>query len=221
MENIIFYGIFLALFVFSLPVVSGLLARLLETTDELCVNGAQAIVVLGGGLRKSAPEYDYQPTVSSRTLERLRYAALLSRKTGLPVLVSGGHVLNALEPSEAEIMTAVLEQEFNVSVRWQENKSRNTRENAQFCQQILSAERIERILLVTHAFHMRRAMNEFKRFGFEVQPAATVFFSNTHGKLNLQGFIPASSALMLSSLVIHECLGMLWYQLLFLAHYKP
>ena len=53
------------------------------------MKSAQAIVVLGGGLYFDTPEYGGD-TVGGSTLERLRYAATIARKTNLPVLVTGG-----------------------------------------------------------------------------------------------------------------------------------
>jgi uncharacterized SAM-binding protein YcdF (DUF218 family) len=91
---------------------------------------AQAIVVLGGSLRTVAPEYENQVTLSHYSLERIRYAAQLAKQTKLPLLVSGGKVFHSNIPPEAEIMTDVLNNEFNQAVRWQEKESRNTAENA-------------------------------------------------------------------------------------------
>lgn len=213
MEIFIIPGTLFSLFVLSLPVTSAFLAKLLEKNYDLVTSEAQAIVVLGSGLRRSAIEYGNKPTVSNRTLERLRYAAVLNRQTGLPVLVSGGHVFNEDELSESEIMAAVLEKEFNVPVHWQETKSHNTRENALFSQGILQREHINRILLVTHAFHLPRAMIEFKHASFTVFPAPTVYFSRPYDTVSWHDIIPAPSALMISGFILHEYLGMLWYQL--------
>ena len=50
---------------------------------------AKAVVILGGGVRRNAPEYGGD-TLATLTLERVRYGARVARLTGLPVLVSGG-----------------------------------------------------------------------------------------------------------------------------------
>ncbi|NOR79474.1 MAG: YdcF family protein, partial [Methyloprofundus sp.] len=121
------------LLVLSLPVVAKHLAATQEIYSPLnsaALNtfSAQAIVVLGGGLQSPAPEYEQQVTLKSRTLARVRYAALLAKQTQLPLLVSGGKVFKEELPSEAEVMTAVLKNEFNQKVSWQEWNSRNTAE---------------------------------------------------------------------------------------------
>ena len=205
------------LLLLSLPVVAKHLAATQEiypplNSAELDDFSAQAIVVLGGGLRDPAPEYKQQVTLQNRTLLRVRYAAILAKQTRLPILVSGGHVLKAGIPSEAEIMTSVLTNEFNQKVRWQEGESRNTAENALYTQKILSKVGVERIILVTHAFHMRRAVEQFQLHGLHVLPAPTMFWSWSN-ELNLFSFLPSAGALRRSSFVIHEIMGRAWYKL--------
>lgn len=207
----------ITLLLLSLPVVAKYLAATQEiypplnnaTLDSF---SAQAIVVLGGGLRSPAPEYEQQITLKNRTLLRVRYAALLAQQTQLPLLVSGGKVLKADNPSEAEIMAAVLINEYSQQVNWQEGSSRNTAENALYTQKILSKQGVRRIILVTHALHMRRAVEQFQLHGFHVMPAPTVFWSRSN-ELDVFSFLPAASALQRSSLVIHEIMGRAWYKL--------
>ncbi|TXL23262.1 hypothetical protein BMR03_03245, partial [Methylococcaceae bacterium HT2] len=205
------------LLLLSLPVVTKYLAATQEIYPPLNNNAAQqfsaqAIVVLGGGIRKPAPEYLQKVTLKNRTLARVRYAALLARQAHLPLLVGGGKILKKDLPAEAEVMTAVLSNEFNQKVRWQESNSRNTTENARCTHRILSKNGVQRIILVTHALHMRRAVEQFELQGFAVMPAPTVFLSRT-GSLDLFSFLPSATALEHSSLVIHEIMGRVWYKL--------
>lgn len=172
----------------------------------------QAIVVIGGGRYKFAPEYgDAIGTVNSRTLLRLRYAAKLARKTKLPVMVCGGVVFNKKLKSEASLMAAVLREEFYIPVQWMETRSRNTAENANYAHIILSQEKISRILLITNTSHMVRAVEQFERVGFKVIPAPTVFLSNPD--ISIFSFLPSAHALEISSMTIHEWLGRKWYGL--------
>lgn len=170
---------------------------------------AEAIVVLGGGSYFSAPEYGGD-TVNELTLERLRFAAKLHRETGKPLLVSGGNPLGA-DLSEAAQMKQVLEQEFNVSVRWAEGESGNTFENARLSRETLQQAGINRIYLVTHASHMPRAVLTFRKAGFEVVPAPTAY--TTRYRIDLLAFIPNAYALRDSRIFMHELIGILWYQL--------
>ena len=205
-----------SLVLLSLPVVAISLAKWQQQYSALDFTDVdrlkpQAIVVLGGGVDEFAPEYGGVTTVNSRTLVRLRYAAHLVRKSQLPILVTGGRVFDSEGESEAEIMASVLSNEFNVPVRWLEPLSRNTAENALYSQRILAENKINRIVLVTAAMHMGRAVTQFERLGLSVIPAATDFKSIS--SLDLLYFLPSARALEISSMAIHEWLGQQWYRL--------
>jgi uncharacterized SAM-binding protein YcdF (DUF218 family) len=203
---------FALLWVLSTPYVATSLLNSLENkpyiigTDK---SQADAIVVLGGGTYFNAPEYDGD-TVSKATLTRLRYAAKLHRETGKPILVTGGKPLgNSL--SEGHQMQQVLEQEFNIPVRWVESESNNTYENARFSYETLNAAGIQHVYLVTHAWHMPRAAQTFRKAGFQVTPAATAYA--THYKATLLSFLPNAGALRGSNIFLREVIGMLRYRL--------
>ncbi|MFZ5503118.1 MAG: YdcF family protein [Pseudomonadota bacterium] len=198
------------LWLLSTPYVAQALLNSLEGEPlPVARNAADAIVVLGGGTYFHAPEYGGD-TVGKETLERLRYAAKLHRETGKPLLVTGGKPLgNNL--SEGQQMKQVLEQEFQVTVQWVEAESDNTYENARLSYQLLKPDRIQRIYLVTHAWHMPRAARTFQRAGFQVVPAATAY--STRYQTDLLTFLPNAGALRGSSLFFHEIIGMLWYRL--------
>lgn len=175
---------------------------------------ADAIVVLGGGTYFHAAEYGNglisPDTISEDTLMRLRYAAVLQRKTGAPILVTGGRPLgNTL--SEAQQMKAVLENEFNVPVRWTEDASNNTLDNAHHSYPLLHQAGIRRIYLVTHAWHIPRAARAFRDAGFDVIPAPTAF--TTRYQTDLLSFLPRAKSLRDSSIFMHEVIGLLWYRL--------
>jgi uncharacterized SAM-binding protein YcdF (DUF218 family) len=170
---------------------------------------ADAIVILGGGTYFHAPEYAGLDTVCGTTLVRLRYGARLQRETGKPILVTGGKPLgNSL--SEAQQMRISLEQDFRVPVRWTEDESNNTLENARDSFRILQQAGIRRIYLVTHAWHMARAAGVFRHAGFEVVEAPTAF--TTRYRTDLLSFVPRAESLLDSRIFIHEVIGLLWYR---------
>lgn len=203
---------FTLLWLLSTPYFAEALLHALEGKPHVIdatQSSAGAIVVLGGGTYFSAPEYGGD-TPSKETLERLRYAAKLHRETGKPILVSGGKPAGN-DISEAEQMRQVLEQEFKVPVRWTEGASDNTLENARLSRQLLGQAGITRIYLVTHAWHMPRALQVFQAAGFQVVPAPTAY--TTRYRTSLLTFIPSVKALHESRIFMHELLGMFWYQL--------
>ncbi|HEX5803493.1 MAG TPA: YdcF family protein, partial [Azospira sp.] len=132
-----------------------------------------AIVVLGAGRYRFPPEFAADD-VAGPALERLRYGALLARASGRPVLVTGG-APDGGERSEGEAMRDALQRDFGVPVRWVESTSANTVENARHSAAQLLPQGARRIALVTHAWHMPRAVAAFERAGFVVLPAPTAY----------------------------------------------
>jgi uncharacterized SAM-binding protein YcdF (DUF218 family) len=194
------------LFLLSWPPVSALLTQAVQVAEPLDLKraaGAQAIVVLGGGLRKDAVEYGGD-TLGALTLERVRYAARVARRTDLPLLVSGGGVLSS--KSEAEVMGDALEKEFGVSVRWKEGRSRDTHQNAVFSAKILLDAGVRRVVLVAHAVDMRRARREFRQAGLEVIPAPTKIATGWTLDHPAQ-LLPNAAAFAGSYLACYEILG--------------
>ncbi len=171
---------------------------------------ADVIVVLGGGSYLDAPEYSHIDTVSDATLVRLRYAASLQRATGKPILVSGGCPLGN-QSSEAAQMKSVLEQDFGVPVRWTEDASNNTYENALYSYVTLHPQGLNTIYLVTHASHMPRAVISFQQAGFKVIAAPTTYTHRNH--LGVLAFVPDAESLRDSKFFIHEMIGILWYRI--------
>jgi uncharacterized SAM-binding protein YcdF (DUF218 family) len=200
-----------ALYVLSTPFASEGMLRALEPAprDPLARKDGQAIVVLGGGSYFAAPEYG-SDTVGVFTLPRLRYAAHLYRLSSVPILVSGG-TPRGTASSEAEQMESVLKTDFRIPVRWLEKGSHNTLENARMTRSMLAAEGIQRIYLVTHAWHFARARLAFEHAGFTVIPAPTAF--STHYPVSFVDFLPSAGALGTSSWVFHEIIGIGWYHL--------
>ncbi|MGP1614065.1 MAG: YdcF family protein [Pollutimonas bauzanensis] len=178
------------------PVEPGLLAQ------------AQAIVVLGGGIDPSQPEYAAD-TANSASLARIRYAAFLYRQHELPILVTGGNSTGG--EADGWVMKRELETLFDVPVHWVETKSVNTAENAEFSWEILGPEGVHTIALLTQAWHMPRARQAFERAGFTVVPAPTVF--HVEPVQGIMNFIPQADYLSMANTAIHEWVGMLWYRM--------
>ncbi len=203
---------FALLWLASTPYVAEGALHLLEAnTTALTTHpqSASAIVILGGGSYFHAPEYAGQDTVSKETLERLRYGARLQRKFKLPILVTGGKPLGN-STSEAQQMRIVLEQDFSVPVRWTEDTSDNTLDNARNSYRILQKNGIRKIYLVTHAWHMMRSAAVFRQAGFEVVEAPAAFTTRYH--TDLLAFVPRATSLLDSELFVHEVVGLLWYK---------
>jgi uncharacterized SAM-binding protein YcdF (DUF218 family) len=197
--------------VLSLPVVAEQLMVGLEQqyppTSELWLQRPlpEAIVVLGAGRNLEAIEYAGKMSASTE-LERLNYAAYLHRKTGLPILISGSS-------NEADYMRDVMENTFQVPIRWQEGNSHTTWENATFSDQILTDAGIRSAWVVTQAWHMPRAMLAFTHRRVQYLPAPTSYGSSNFWRHEWLWWIPQANALSRSQTALHEWFGLLAYRL--------
>lgn len=170
---------------------------------------AQAIVILGAGRISFAPEYGGRDQPSLYGLKRIEYGAYLQRQTGLPILVTGGSP-DGSPDSEASLMARSLRDDFHVPVRWEEGASNTTWDNARLSAPILKEAGITRVLLVTDAIHMPRAMDAFREAGLTPTAAATLF--SGRGRGNALDLLPGGASIMLSSYALREWIGRLWYQ---------
>ena len=211
--SVIWLGI-TSLYVLSMPSTAHWLTQSLEVypalqAHDLKSNPAQAIVVLGSGRYASPPEYGGD-TVSTGGLERLRYAVHLHKLTGLPLVVSGGSPFGEPVP-EAVLMKDSLVNDFQVTDVWLEDQSRTTAENAFLTKALLDKRGIHHVYLVTHAWHMLRAVRIFEQAGLAVTPAPSMFSSAESGHAVLLEWLPSAGALKKTCLALHEKLGLWWY----------
>lgn len=176
-------------------------------TDDVKQRQVQAIVILGGGADAHTPEYD-GPHLSSASLQRLLYGLHLAHATQLPMAFSGGKgwAADSAQAAEAQVADAVLARLHAPALRWQENQSRDTRENAQLTAAMLQKEGIQRIALVTNAWHMARSLRHFENAGFVVLPAP-MGHVHTDASPVLQ-WIPSGKGLQDSCAVLKEWLGL-------------
>ena len=192
----------IGLLALATPMASGLLRASLARDIEgpAPIAAPRAIIVLGAEVARGATG----PDVGPLTLERLRAAAALHRATGLPLLVSGGS-LAAGEPPLALLMMRSLTEDFRVPVRWSEEASRTTGENATLSAAMLAAEGIDAAYLVTHAWHLPRAREEFTRAGLAVVPSPVRLDRVPQGAAS--DFLPRADRLADSWWAIREWAG--------------
>ncbi len=202
----------LGLFILALPVVAGTLLFWLEQLprSDSARAAPAAIVILGGDVFRTQPP-EPQAEIGELTLERVRTGAALQHATHLPVLTSGGVVMEKTPPV-ADLMADSLRADFGVEVRWIEATSRNTWENAANSAAILKPAGVRSIYLVTHAWHMRRALIAFSRLGLAVTPVPVP--PAEAPRLEPQSFVPTASAWLTSYYALHEWIGCAWYALL-------
>lgn len=195
----------------STPCIGGMLLHSLQSYPALDPSAekpdVQAIVILSAGTDRIGSEYG-GPVIGAMTLQRLRYGITLQRRYQLPILVSGGRPARHT-PTLAHMMRDAAEHEFQGEVKWLEEASADTRQNAQFSAKILKAQGITKVLLVTTAWHMPRAMSSFEAVGIRATAAPTAF----RGKVfaSWTSFIPHWNGLRDTCLAMHEWGGRITY----------
>jgi uncharacterized SAM-binding protein YcdF (DUF218 family) len=212
---------FWILLVFSSPWVSGAIIRSLEQQNLPAeIPQADAIVILGGGLySRVAP----RPWIEVNDAgDRILYGAKLYREGKAPrVIVSGGTIAwrEGTAP-ESEAMAELLTMMgVPKSVILEDSSSLNTYQNAVNVKQILDAQGIRRVLLVTSAFHMPRSLMIFRKLGMDVVPAPTDFLvpDMTSGQLSFAGIlvrcVPDSQDLYNVTRALKEYVGIAVYRL--------
>lgn len=135
--------------------------RVRELKSEVQAKQPVAIVVLGAGVEPFAPEYGVS-SLQYPSLERLRYGLWLARETGAPVAFSGGVGWGQSDATpEARVAAKVAADDYRQPIRWVEDDSHDTRENAGRTIALLKPAGITHIVLVTHGYHMPRALRAF------------------------------------------------------------
>lgn len=169
---------------------------------------ADAIVVLGGGIsvqRDGFPMPDLK-----QGADRAWYAARLYKAGKAPIVIPSN--LNA-EKSDNILLMDLGVPATSIKL---ESAARNTEENAKFVGEMLG--KGKRILLVTSAWHMRRAVLMFKKYApeLEVIPAATDYeaLSGFTPKLSWKDFLPDVGALVNNTAMVKEIVGYWGYRLL-------
>jgi uncharacterized SAM-binding protein YcdF (DUF218 family) len=172
----------------------------------------RAVVVLGGGAGHDAREQPASDVLQPATLSRLLAGVRLARQTGLPLLVSGGAVQKD-RPAEAALMAQVAGSQLGLAPRFVEDRSLDTPGNARLSAQMLAAQGIGSVVLVTSAFHMPRARALFQAQGIEVL-GAPIGFSGTEAREDVRlRWLASETGMRLSRRAANEWAGRSWYWL--------
>jgi uncharacterized SAM-binding protein YcdF (DUF218 family) len=201
------------LFILAMPISGALLFASLEKGLPLNPSRADppgAIVVLTGDEGHGDGLVPEIPSVGPLSLERLRATAVLRRRVGLPILITGGSLHPGEEPLAA-ILSRSLDQDFGVKTRWLETGSHTTWQSAENTAALLRGEGITSIYLVTHGWHMRRSLLAFSRFGIQAT-AAPVRMGRPIRWLP-SDLIPTTSGWQTSYYGLHEWIGCAYYAL--------
>lgn len=172
---------------------------------------AEAIVVLSGGQIPGSPEYP-GPWLGDSSLQRVHYAARLARGNRLPVFTSGGTPLGRGVPM-GRTMARALSRDLGIDPDriHEETAARNTAEHVPMLKPLLRGR--TRVVLVTTAWHMPRAMAAFEAGGLDPVAAPTDYHGGYGAAFHWLDLVPSASALATSADAFHEYLGTAYYAL--------
>lgn len=210
---------FVGLWLASTPWFAWSLATSLESQHPLLpvesTPTADAVLVLGGAVAAAQPPLQPHLGLLSAA-DRVWHAGALYRagKARWVLLTGGNQPGQQDRPSEAEAMREMLRVVGvpDDAMRL-ESRSRNTRENASFSVAMVKEVRARRVLLVTSALHMPRALTTFETAfsgtGVVFLPAATDAEALGDVPDPAAQWLPDANSLAWSSRAIKEYLGLL------------
>ncbi len=202
--------LFALTFVFYLLCTSVVAERTLGWLEQAYLPPAEpagdVIIMLGGGAMPDSPDVDGVGALCSSPANRLLTAVRLQRKLGVPILLSGGQVYEDTG-AEAKIARRMLidlgvpEEQILV-----ETRSVNTTQNARYSAEILRAQGLTQPILVTSAFHMKRAVLNFEKQGVDVVPYPADYQVTHHPVFHYTKLRPQTEALLDNVTVLQETL---------------
>ena len=195
------------------PVADVIMSPLEEPYAKIKSQTGDVIVLLGGGIAQGVPDYSGKGAPSADMLFRIVTAVRLQQRLDVPIIVSGGRVYQNID-SEAGIAKRLL-MDLGVADHQiiLEERSRDTLGNARHTKTVCHKLGFKRPILLSSAYHLRRATHLFQRIGLEVTAFPAGFKTAPDRRYGWQDFLPSSGSLDMTSDALHEYLGQLYYRL--------
>jgi len=192
------------LYLISIEPVKDKLLQPLESsyTQPKIVDG-DVIVVLGGGAYNTG-------ILTEDSMKRLLTGFILHKRLNKPIILSGGSAISVLP--EAEVMKQMLiELGVDKNMIYTDKNSRDTNENAFFVKKLCQEKGFKKIILITSAYHMKRAVYLFRFTGLDITPYPTDFKMDK--KYNIYSYFPKMNVIQDSTKAIREYIGYIFYKL--------
>ncbi|KHD07711.1 hypothetical protein PN36_15880 [Candidatus Thiomargarita nelsonii] len=174
---------------------------------------ADAVVVLGGGVGSAEPPR-LAPDLNQAS-DRVLHAARLYRAGKAPVvIVSGGGIAwqDATKPITIPMKTILQECGVPATAIIMETNSLNTYQNALETKRILEKQGLNRVLLVTSALHMPRALATLRSAGINAIPSPTDFEGIDREQRTILDWLPQANILERTTRIIKEYMGLAVYR---------
>lgn len=200
-----------SIWLLSIGPVSDNLMKGLENDLVIPANPrGDVIILLGGGVYDGVRDLTGVGAPSEDTLARIVTVVRLQKKLQVPVIVSGGAVF-PWRKSEA-----IVDRRFLMDLGvpgdkiLMEDKSRDTLQNAEYVKEICEKRRFTSPILITSAYHMKRALLSFREFNMDATPVPANF-KTWDRKYGWTDYLPGD--LRTSMIACREYIGLLYHKL--------
>jgi uncharacterized SAM-binding protein YcdF (DUF218 family) len=203
----------LTLWALSIAPVSDRLMRGLESEFTIPEKpSGDVIILLGGGVVRQVPDISGSSAPSSSSLARIVTAVRLHKKTRLPMIVTGGaedgyHVAVAIIAKRYLMDLGVPENQILV-----EDRARDTEQNATLAAVLCRQQGYRRPILLTAAYHLKRACMAFDAAGLSVTPFPAYFLGSRDSVYTWRDWLPNAGSLQGCARALHEYVGLLYYR---------
>jgi uncharacterized SAM-binding protein YcdF (DUF218 family) len=196
----------------TVPVATWLM-RGLEAGFPIPENpSGDVIILLGGGITERVPDISGEARPAYSTLARIVTAVRLSKTLPVPIIVTGGRVHADNEIAEATVIKRFLT-DLGVPANRiiEEDRARDTSENARLAAIICRQKGFSRPILLTAAYHLKRAMLAFEVAGMQPMPFPAYFIAAGGAPFSWRHLLPSANALRNTTKALHEHLGYVYY----------
>jgi uncharacterized SAM-binding protein YcdF (DUF218 family) len=154
--------------------VGGLSHGLTTVATREEARGADAVVVLGGGVHTASVGGEVAGTLTGTSLLRALEGARVFKLIGARVLIVSGGIPRPdrqFRPESEMLRDVMIKVGVAPSAIVEESQSRTTREQALQIGPVLRAAHVQRFVLVTTPSHMRRSLALFQTAGLDPVPS--------------------------------------------------
>ena len=185
--------------------VAGLGHGMTRITAREQARGADAVVVLGGGVQTMKTGDVILSQLSTIASLRILEAARVYKLIGARLVIVSGGIADGrleLEPEAEQMATALVATGVPADRIVLDLEAKNTRDHPRTIRPFLDANGIRQFVVVTSPTHMRRALSVFRAAGYD--PAASVSLLRSEQLEPPPFFLPNDDSLLLSNVAFHD-----------------
>jgi uncharacterized SAM-binding protein YcdF (DUF218 family) len=212
--GIINLSVGISIWALSIFPVSHFLMKGLESSFSIpkTIKG-DVIILLGAGLRENVQDLSGIGFPNGDMLGRITTAVRLHNRLNIPIIVTSGSVFKDGKAGAPVDMRILVDLGVDTKYIIIEDKSRNTYENAKYSSQICQMMGYKRPILLTAAYHLKRAQMTFQKMGLTTIPFPAYRNSSDRTVFFWRSFLPHHNTLATSCVAIREYLGILYYKI--------